>query len=70
MPRTCDHQTTRRLADGTEIVLCDLPPGGCVAQGAVEDGRRVCTHPHCVFVDWQIVQLDDGPARAAVCRGR
>lgn len=66
LPVTCSFQTKHRLADGREVVLCNLPPGVCPIQGTHKspDGKEllICRHPRCVLVDWQVVVLENLPA--------
>lgn len=65
MPITCSFQTTHRSRDGKEVTLCTLPPGVCPIQvKQVEPGGEdllVCSQPHCVLVDWQVVDIEKLP---------
>jgi len=63
-PRACSYQDKiRRL--GGEVILCKLPPGSCPIQrpGTLADGTTVteCAEPHCIPIDWQIVELESVP---------
>lgn len=65
LPITCSFQVKRRTLDGREVTLCTLAPGVCPIQvkqrgpGGAE--MLVCSQPHCVLVDWQIVELEKLP---------
>ncbi len=64
LPRTCSYQRTQRAADGSLEVRCTLPPGTCAVQrpGDPEGGKEpVCTMPHAVPADWQVVQSAELP---------
>lgn len=65
LPITCSFQKTQRGPDGKERVLCTLPPGVCPIQvkQAGPDRKEivVCGQPHCVLVDWQIVDVEKLP---------
>jgi hypothetical protein len=54
----CLFQYKQRRPSGEEVTLCALPEGACPAQRP-EGGGQVCTEPHCVFVEWQL--LPDAP---------
>ncbi len=66
LPITCSFQATRRTSDGKETTVCTLPPGVCPIQVKHEgpDGASliVCSQPHCVLVDWQVVEVEKLPA--------
>ena len=51
--------------------LCLLPPGVCPVQVKQKeqggDELVVCGQPHCVMVDWQVVDVEKLPADE-VCR--
>jgi CBS-domain-containing membrane protein len=67
LPRTCSYQRTRRAADGSLEVRCTLPPGTCAVQrpGNLEGGKEpLCTMPHAVLSDWQVVQSVQLPPAA------
>jgi len=65
LPITCSFQTKRRTSDGKEVMLCTLPPGVCPIQVKQEEpgGETliVCSQPHCVLVDWQVVEVEKLP---------
>jgi CBS domain-containing protein len=71
LPITCSFQANHRTFDGKEVTLCTLPPGVCPIQVKQEEpgGEKlmVCSQPHCVLVDWQVVQLEKLPTDE-VCR--
>jgi CBS domain-containing protein len=65
LPRTCSFQVKHRAADGSERTLCTLPPGVCPIQRKQIDagGEKflVCSEPHCVLAEWQIVDVEKLP---------
>jgi CBS domain-containing protein len=65
LPITCSFQARRRRPDGTEVTICALPPGVCSLQvkpsGPEDQGPVLCNQPHCVLVDWQIVDVERLP---------
>jgi CBS domain-containing protein len=65
LPVTCAFQAQGRLAGGERTTLCTLSAGACPIQGtgAGLSGEElvVCREPHCVPVDWQVVQLETLP---------
>ncbi len=65
LPRTCAFQEKCREPGGRETVLCRLAEGVCPFQRLRElaDGRLAvaCAEPHCVPVDWQVVELESLP---------
>lgn len=65
LPITCSFQKRQRSGDGKERMLCTLPPGVCPIQVKQmgPDGKEivVCSQPHCVLVDWQMVELEKLP---------
>ncbi len=65
LPNTCAFQVPHRRPDGTEATCCILPSGVCPLQLTQkgEDGREqiVCSQPHCVLTDWQIVDVEKLP---------
>jgi CBS domain-containing protein len=65
VPRTCSFQEKCREPGGRETILCRLAEGVCPLQRIRElpDGRiaLACVEPHCVPVDWQVVELDSLP---------
>ena len=68
LPITCSFQTQHRTADGKEVTRCMLPPGVCPLQVKQEGpgGEKliVCSQPHCVLVDWQVVEVEKLPTDA------
>jgi CBS domain-containing protein len=68
LPITCSFQTTHRTTDGKEVILCTLPRGVCPIQVKQEQpgGEKlvVCGQPHCVLVDWQMVNVEKLPTDA------
>jgi CBS domain-containing protein len=65
LPITCPFQTKHKTLDGKEVTRCTLPPGVCPIQVKQEgpSGERliVCSQPHCVLVDWQVVDVEKLP---------
>src|SRR6516162_6653785 len=65
LPITCSFQAKHRTSDGKEVTLCTLPPGVCPIQVKQEEpgGEKliVCSQPHCVLVDWQVVEVEKLP---------
>jgi CBS domain-containing protein len=65
LPITCSFQATDRTSDGQEMTRCTLPPGVCPLQVKQErpGGEKliVCSQPHCVLVDWQMVDVEKLP---------
>jgi len=67
LPVTCSFQIKQTMPSGREVVLCLLPPGACpiqVKEKEKEPGDKellVCGQPHCVLVDWQVVELEQLP---------
>jgi CBS-domain-containing membrane protein len=66
LPITCSFQVQHRTASGQEVTLCTLPPGVCPIQVKQKepDGEEliICSQPHCVLLDWQMVDLEKLPA--------
>jgi CBS domain-containing protein len=65
LPITCSFQAKHRTRDGNEVTRCTLPPGVCPIQRTEKgpEGESVeCSQPHCVLVDWQMVELEKLPA--------
>lgn len=64
-PVTCRFQAKLGSANGREKTLCLLPPGACPLQEHEKQGRGddlvLCREPHCVLVDWQVVELEHLP---------
>jgi CBS domain-containing protein len=68
-PMTCAFQVKRKDSSGEDIVVCTLPLGVCPLQAAKylgPDGKHaiICTEPHCVLADWQMVDLETLPTDA------
>ena len=65
LPITCSFQTKHRTADGREVILCQLAPGTCPIQaeqtGPDREKMLVCSQPHCVMADWQVVEVEKPP---------
>jgi CBS domain-containing protein len=65
LPVTCAFQAKHMTAEGKEVTLCTLPPGVCPIQAKQEGpgGQTliVCSQPHCVLVDWQVVDVEQLP---------
>lgn len=65
LPITCPFQVQakHRRADGSERILCLLPPGVCPLQETQRNGKEllVCREPRCVLCDWQIVEIEKLP---------
>jgi CBS domain-containing protein len=65
LPITCSFQVKYRSPDGREVTLCTLPPGVCPIQVKPQgpEGQElvVCGQPHCVLVDWQVVDVEKLP---------
>lgn len=64
-PRTCSHQEVHRSIHGEETTLCTLPAGTCSIQASKQlpDGSavEVCREPHCVCLEWQMVEMESLP---------
>lgn len=65
LPRTCAFQMNCREPGGHDVVICRLAEGVCLFQRlrTMADGKfgLACIEPHCVPVDWQIVELEAMP---------
>jgi CBS domain-containing protein len=65
LPLTCPYLVKREDPNGKEIILCTLLPGSCPIQVTQKgaDGKEmiVCSQPHCVLLDWQLVELEKLP---------
>jgi CBS domain-containing protein len=65
LPITCSFQVKQRRLDGKEVTRCTLPPGVCPIQvrqsGPEEEEMPVCSQPHCVLSDWQVVDVEKLP---------
>jgi CBS domain-containing protein len=62
---TCSFQTKHRTLAGKDVTMCALPPGVCPIQVKQDEpgGEKliVCSQPHCVLVDWQVVNVEKLP---------
>lgn len=66
LPVTCPFQTKRRTLDRGDVTLCVLPPGVCsiqVQQKNAGEETNLCGEPHCVLVDWQLVEMEKLPTQ-------
>jgi CBS domain-containing protein len=65
LPRSCPFWEYVRGADDKVRVVCSLPPGVCPLQMREKvPGQRdrvLCTEPHAVATDWQVVELEALP---------
>jgi CBS domain-containing protein len=65
LPISCPFWVKRTASDGTEVAVCTLPPGVCPIQSPHMDEKGqetiVCSMPHCVLTDWQIVDFEKLP---------
>lgn len=66
-PLTCLFQLQVREPNGDIHTLCALPEGVCCMQGTERkaDGgeQLVCTQPHTVPTDWQVVEVEELPTQ-------
>ncbi len=64
-PATCSFQAKRRTVEGREETLCTGSPGVCPLQvkttGPAGDVAIICSQPHCVLADWQLVEMEKMP---------
>lgn len=62
---TCGFQERHTSVQGHEETRCTLPPGTCAVQlqGLGPGGERtiICSEPHTVLTDWQIVHVEKLP---------
>lgn len=65
LPITCSYQAKYKTSDGQEVTRCTLPPGVCPIQvkqeGPAGEKLIICSQPHCVLVDWQVVDVEKLP---------
>jgi CBS domain-containing protein len=65
LPITCSFQVKHRTSEGNNVILCTLPPGVCPIQVKQEmpggEKLTVCSQPHCVLTDWQVVDVEKLP---------
>lgn len=68
LPLTCGFQAKQPGPGGAEVTFCTLPADTCPFQrklpGARAGDRAVCSEPHCVPTDWQVVNLEQPPTSA------
>jgi CBS domain-containing protein len=66
LPFTCSFQEKRTLFNGRDVTVCTLPEGVCPVQakqkGPSGEDLVICRQPHCVLVDWQMVEIEKLPA--------
>jgi CBS domain-containing protein len=64
-PRTCSYQEPLRETHGRESVRCTMAAGKCHFQTSKQlaSGETVtkCSQPHCVCLDWQMVEIESLP---------
>lgn len=64
-PVTCGFQEQTWDSAGRQVVVCQLPCGVCPLQqpdtGPAGEARSVCSDPHCVPTDWQVVNVEQPP---------
>jgi predicted transcriptional regulator len=62
LPLTCDFLHRQVEPDDTAVFLCRLSPGSCAFQREETNPdrmkRTVCSEPHCVPTDWQVVKVE------------
>lgn len=65
LPISCPFWVQHKMSDGKEVSRCTLPAGVCPIQVKQQepDGKDVvvCSQPHCVLVDWQMVEVEKLP---------
>jgi len=66
LPITCPFQGKHRTSSGKEVVLCTLPPG-CAQSRLKQEGAEgeeliICSQPHCVLTDWEVVDVEKLPS--------
>ncbi len=74
LPLTCGFQS--KQAGNDDVIFCTLPQHTCAFQrllpGARAGDLAVCSEPHCVPTDWQVVTLEALPGNACAaheCHG-
>lgn len=64
-PLSCSFQIKDRVTNGTERTLCTLPFDACPIQRKEwrADGGHdvICSQPHSVLADWQVVEVEQLP---------
>lgn len=67
-PLSCIFQIKDRVANGAERTLCTLPLDTCPLQrkeGRADGGQSViCSQPHSVLADWQVVEVEQLPTES------
>lgn len=67
-PLSCSFQLKDRVTNGTERTLCTLPLDACPIQrkeGRADGGHDViCSQPHSVLADWQVVEVEQLPTES------
>lgn len=62
VPNTCTFQEKVREPGGRESVLCLMADGLCPFQrcdcNSLGKNQRLCSQPHCVPSDWQMVECE------------
>jgi predicted transcriptional regulator len=62
LPITCGFWKKQMDLDGKPVYRCSMAPGACPFQREdrnSEGGKgTVCSQPHCVPTDWQVVQVE------------
>jgi CBS domain-containing protein len=65
LPLTCGFQETHWDSAGREVTCCKLPSGVCSIQrsgkGPGGEARTICSEPHTVPTDWQVVNVERLP---------
>ena len=67
-PLSCSFQLKGRVTGGAERTLCTLPLGACPIQRKEwrADGGEcvVCSQPHNIMADWQVVEVEQLPTES------
>jgi CBS domain-containing protein len=65
LPLTCGFQENHWDSAGREVICCKLPSGVCSIQrsgkGPGGEARTICSEPHTVPTDWQVVNVERVP---------
>lgn len=65
LPIACPFQVKHTNSAAREEMVCTLPPGVCALQvqriGPELTESTVCSAPHCVLTDWQVVEVEKLP---------
>ncbi|HEY7423521.1 MAG TPA: CBS domain-containing protein [Gemmataceae bacterium] len=59
-PYSCTFQLRDRGINGSERVVCTLPLDACPLQRK-EGEKIICSQPHEVLADWQVVEVEQLP---------